>query len=182
MAQAIGLIELTSIAKGIETADAMIKSAQIDILEAKPICPGKYIVLVCGDVSAVDNSISVGNEIGDHAVIDSFILPNIHPQVIKAISSASEVLELKALGVIETFSVAALIVSADTAAKAGQVDLIEIRIGMGIGGKSFVTLTGDVSSVTSSVEVGAASASEKGMLVESVVIPSPNKQLKECIL
>ena len=182
MVQAIGLIELTSIAKGIETADAMVKSAQIDILEAKPICPGKYIVLVCGDVSAVDNSISVGNEIGDYAVVDSFILPNVHPQVIKAVSSASEVSEIKALGVIETFSVASLIVSADTAAKTGQVDLIEIRIGMGIGGKSFVTLTGDVSSVKSSVEAGAASASEKGMLVEYVVIPSPNKHLKECIL
>ena len=182
MVQAIGLIELTSIARGIETADAMIKSAQIDILEAKPICPGKYIVLVCGDVSAVDNSISVGNEIGAYTVVDSFVLPNIHPQVIKAISSASEVLELRALGVIETFSVASLIVSADIAAKTGQVDLIEIRIGMGIGGKSFVTLTGDVASVTSSVEAGAASASEKGMLVEYVVIPSPSKQLKESIL
>ena len=182
MAQAIGLIELTSIAKGIETADAMVKSAQVDLLEAKPICPGKYMVLVCGDVSAVDNSISVGNEIGDHAVVDSFVLPNIHPHVIKAISASSEVSELMALGIIEAFSVASLIVAADTAAKTGQVDLIEIRVGLGIGGKSFVTLTGDVASVTSSVEAGAASASEKGMLVEYVVIPSPNGQLKEYIL
>ena len=182
MVQAIGLIELTSIAKGIETTDAMIKSAQIEIIEAKPICPGKYVVLICGDVSAVDNAIKVGEEKGTHAVVDSFILANIHPQVIKAISSASEVTELKALGVIETFTAASLIVSADRAAKTGQVELIEIRIGMGIGGKSFVTLTGDVSSVKSSVEAGAASASEKGMLVEYVVIPSPNKHLKACIL
>lgn len=182
MVQSIGLLELTSIARGIEAADAMLKSAQVELLEAKPICPGKYIVLVCGDVSAVKNSLETGNTVGEQAVIDSFVLPNVHPQVIKAISYASAVADIKAMGVIETFSIAALIVAADTAVKAAEVDLIEIRMGMGIGGKSFVTLTGDVAAVKASIETGMASASEKGMLVEHVIIPSPHIQIKEHIL
>ena len=86
------------------------------------------------------------------------------------------------MGIIETFSISSLIVAADTAAKAGDVELIEIRPGMGIGGKSFVTLTGDVSSVKASVEAGVALASEKGMLVEQVVIPSPHHNLKQYLL
>lgn len=179
--EAIGLVELNSIAKGIEAADAMLKSAQVELLEAKPVCPGKYIVMISGDVAAVQSSVDAGKSIGASAVIDDFILPNVHPNVIRAISSASEVSEIKALGIIETFSIASLIVAADTAAKAGQVDLIEIRIGMGIGGKSFVTLTGDVSSVTSSVEAGVVIASERGMLIEKVVIPSPHNNLKQCL-
>ncbi|MCO5385502.1 BMC domain-containing protein [Desulfosporosinus sp.] len=179
--EAIGLVELNSIAKGIEAADAMLKAAQVDLLEAKPVCPGKYIVIISGDVAAVQSSVDAGKSIGGSAVIDDFILPNVHPQVIKASSSASEVNEIKALGIIETFSIASLIVAADTAAKAGQVDLIEIRIGMGIGGKSFVTLTGDVSSVTSSIEAGVVLASERGMLIEKVVIPSPHYNLKQCL-
>jgi len=179
--EAIGLIELNSIAKGIEAADAMLKSAQVELLEAKPVCPGKYIVMISGDVAAVQSSVDAGKSIGASAVIDDFILPNVHPNVIKAISSASEVSGIKALGIIETFSIASLVVAADTAAKAGQVDLIEIRIGMGIGGKSFVTLTGDVSSVTSSVEAGVVIASERGMLIEKVVIPSPHNNLKQCL-
>lgn len=182
MIQAIGLVEFLSIAKGIEAADAMLKAAQVSLLEAKPVCPGKYIVLICGDVAAVQSSVEAGRAIGSKNVIDQFILPNVHPQVIKAISAVCPATEIKALGIIETFSVASLIVAADTAAKAGDVDLIEIRPGMGIGGKSFLTLTGDVSSVNSSVEAGTVSAVEKGMLVEKVVIPAPHTNLKQCIL
>lgn len=182
MIQAIGLVEFTSIAKGIEAADAMIKASLVELLEAKPICPGKYIVLICGDVSAVENAVAAGRNVGSTTVVDEFILPNVHPSVIKAISAATSVQEISAIGIIETFSIASLIVAADIAAKAGEVELIEIRVAMGIGGKSFVTLTGDVGSVKASIEAGSASASEKGMLVERVVIPSPHKNLKKTLL
>lgn len=182
MIQSIGLVEFSSIAKGIEGADAMLKSAQVQLLEAKPICPGKYIVLIYGDVAAVQNAVDAGKVIGDDGVIDDFLLPNVHPQVIQAISSVTEIKEITALGIIETFSIASLIVAADAAAKAGNVDLIEIRVGIGIGGKSFVTLTGDVASVKSSVEAGATLASEKGMLINVVVIPSPHMNLKQNLL
>lgn len=182
MIKAIGLVELISIAKGIEAADVMLKTSLVELLEAKPICPGKYIVLVCGDVSAVENAVEAGRKAGSTAVVDDFILPNVHPSVIKAISSASTVTEVTALGIIETYSIASLIVAADIAAKAGEVELIEIRVAMGIGGKSFVTLTGDVGSVKAAIEAGSASVSEKGMLVEKVVIPSPHKSLKKALL
>lgn len=180
--QAIGLVELTSIAKGMEAADAMLKSAQVDLLEAKTTCPGKYIVLVCGDVAAVQSAVDAGKAIGAHSVVDDFMLPNIHPSVIQAIGAATPVTGIRALGIIETFSIASLIVAADTAAKSGNVELIEVRTGMGIGGKSFVTLTGDVSSVKSSIEAGAVMASERGMLVEKVLIPSPHHSLQQCLL
>jgi microcompartment protein CcmL/EutN len=180
--QAIGLVELISIAKGIEAADAMLKAAQVELLEAKPTCPGKYIVLICGNVAAVQSAVDTGKSIGADAVVDDFILPNVHPAVISAINAASPVADIKALGIIETFSIASLIVAADVAAKAGDVDLIEVRAGAGIGGKSYVTLTGDVSSVNSSIEAGSASASAKGTLVEKVVIASPHENLKVCML
>jgi len=177
MINAIGLVEFVSIAKGIEAADAMLKASRIEVLDARTICPGKYIVLIWGDVSAVQNSVRAGKDIGRNTVVDDFVIPNVHPSVIEAISSASSVTDLDALGVIESFSIAALIVAADVAVKAGKVDLIEIRIGNGIGGKSYVTLTGDVGDVKSSIKAGAASCAEKGMLVESVVIPSAHKDL-----
>lgn len=180
--QAIGLVELSSIAKGMETADAMLKASQVELLEARPICPGKFMVLVCGDVSSVQNSVDVGRNTGAHAVVDDFMLPNVHPSVISAITGSSVVGEVSALGIIESFSVASLIVAADTAAKAAGVELIEIRTGMGIGGKSFVSLTGDISSVKAAVEAGVATVSEKGMLVEMAVIPSPHPHLKATLM
>ena len=180
--KAIGLVEFVSIAKGIEAADAMLKASRVELLDARPICPGKYIVLIFGEVSAVYNSVQAGNTIGGSAVVDDFVIPNVHPSVIKAVSCASDVKDLRALGVIESFSIAALIVAADSAVKAGQVDLIEIRLGTGIGGKSFVRLTGDVGDVTASINVGKETCGEKGMLVESVIIPSPHKSLTAHIL
>jgi microcompartment protein CcmL/EutN len=160
----------------------MLKASLVELLEAKPICPGKYIVLVSGDVSAVENAVKAGKNVGSTAVVDEFILPNIHPSVIKAISTTTSATEVTAIGIIETYSIASLIVAADIAVKAGEVELIEIRVAMGIGGKSFVTLTGDVGSVKAAIEAGSASVSEKGMLVEKVVIPSPHKSLKKTLL
>ncbi|ATW25315.1 BMC domain-containing protein [Candidatus Formimonas warabiya] len=177
MIRAIGLVEFNSIAKGIESADAMLKTGQVDIIVSRPICPGKYITLVWGDVAAVESAVKAGIAKGDVNVVDDFILPNVHPQVIPACSAGNPVVEVHALGIIETFSVAAMIVAADTAVKAGEVDLIEIRLGMGLGGKSFTTLTGDVAAVKSAVEAGARTAADKGLLVQQVVIPSPHKSL-----
>jgi microcompartment protein CcmL/EutN len=182
MIRAIGLVELNSIAKGIESADAMLKTGQVEVIVSRPICPGKYITLVWGDVAAVESAVKAGIEKADVFLVDDFILPNVHPQVIPAFSAASQVQEVKALGIMETFSIAAMVVAADAAVKAGEVDLIEIRLGMGLGGKAFTTLTGDVAAVKSAVEAGSATASAKGMLVQQVIIPSPHKNLVPSVL
>jgi microcompartment protein CcmL/EutN len=179
MIRAIGFVEFTSIARGMEAADAMAKAAQVELLEAKPTCCGKYLVMVCGEVAAVQSATDAGRGAGLDTVIDDFVLPNVHPSVIEAIRAVTPVAEIGSLGVIEAFSIASLIVAADTAAKAASVKLLEIRAGTGIGGKSFVTLTGDVSAVAAAVESGATTAADKGMLVEKVVIPSPHPSLKQ---
>jgi len=182
MIRAIGLVEFNSIAKGIESADAMLKTGQVEVIVSRPICPGKYITLVWGDISAVESSVKAGIAKGDVHVVDDFILPYVHPQVIPACSAGNDIAEIHSLGVIETFSVAAMIVAADAAVKAGDVDLIEIRLGMGLGGKSFTTLTGDVAAVNSAIEAGAQTAATKGLLVQKVVIPSLHKSLIPSIL
>ncbi|QCX34520.1 BMC domain-containing protein [Caloramator sp. E03] len=182
MIRTIGLLELNSIAKGIETADFMIKAAEVDLLLAKTVCPGKYIILITGNVGAVESSVATGIECGGAYVVDKLIIPNIHEQLIPAINATSNIEELKALGVMEFFGIASAIVAADAAVKAADVNLIEVRLGIGIGGKAFVTLTGDVSSVKSAVDVGASTAARNGMLVNKVVIPSPRKELLESLL
>ena len=182
MLRAIGLVELTSIAKGIEAADAMVKTADVDILISTPVCPGKYFVLVHGDVAAVESSIKAGIRIGANYVVDDFILPNVHPSIYPAITSTGEICEIQALGVMESFSIASMIMCADSALKAADVEAIELRLGTGIGGKSFFTLTGDVASVKAAVEAGAKHAIERGLLVEQVVIPSPSKKLLKSLI
>ncbi|GAA0182351.1 BMC domain-containing protein [Clostridium sediminicola] len=173
----IGMIELNSIAKGIETADYMVKAADVELIMAKPICPGKYIVLISGDVGAVNSSVEVGLDAGGQYIVDKLLLPRVHPQLIGAINMSTEIDNVNAIGVLEYFSIATAVVGADAAAKAAQVKLIEVRLGVGIGGKAFVTLSGDVSAVKAAVDAGAKVGTDSGLLVNKVVIPSPTKEV-----
>lgn len=174
---AIGIVETSSIAKGFLIADTVLKTANVRIIVNRTICPGKYMVLIGGDVDAVNASIEAGRDAGAHTVVDHFVIPNVHPSVFPAISGVAHLPELKALGVIEGFSVASVIEAADAAVKATQVQLITIHLAMAIGGKGWVSLTGDVASVTEAVEVGGAVIERKGLLVETVVIPNPRPEV-----
>lgn len=173
----IGLIELGSIAAGWQTCDAMLKAADVELVLARSICSGKYMVMVRGDVAAVESSVESGRRAGGFAVIDSFVIPNVHESIFPAVSGTTRVDHLEALGVIEAFSVASLIEGADAAVKAANVTLIEIRLAMALGGKAFVTLTGNVAAVEAAVAAGAAIVAAKGLLVNKVVIPSPRPEL-----
>ena len=179
---AIGLIELSSISKGIGSADAMIKAASVDLVISRTICSGKFINLIAGDVQAVRSSVQAGERFGAESVIDSFVIPNVHPDVMSAMGGSTEVRDLDALGIIESFSIASLIEGADAAAKAANVRLIEVRLAMAIGGKAFVTLTGEIGAVESAVTAGAKVVSDAGTLVNTVVIPSPSEELMRDLL
>lgn len=178
----IGCIELNSIAVGIHAADEMIKAAEVQLVMARPTCPGRYIAIVTGDTSAVTSSVEVGRAIGGDMVVDWFTIPSVHYQVIPALSGTSIVTPVDSLGVIEICTTASCILAADAAAKAGLVDLLEIRMAAGLGGKAFVLMTGDVSSVQASVDAGVAGVGDGGPVLSHVVIPSPSKGLIEQIV
>ncbi|MEE9431667.1 MAG: BMC domain-containing protein, partial [Melioribacteraceae bacterium] len=173
----IGLLELTSIAAGMQSADIMLKTSAVELIISRSICSGKYMVLIGGDVAAVQSAIDTAADQIEFAVIDSFVIPRVHPDIFPALSGHSGVENLEALGIIESFSVASLIEGADAAVKASSVRLIEIRLAMALGGKAFCTLTGEVAAVQAAVDAGSKSISDKGLLVNKVVIAQPRKEL-----
>jgi microcompartment protein CcmL/EutN len=173
----LGLVELSSIASGLVVTDAMLKAADVELLLARTICSGKYMALVRGDVAAVEAAVAAGVAAGDFAVIDTFVIPNVDEQVFPAITGLTQVQALEAIGVIESFSVAALIEAADAAAKAANVKLIEVRLAMALGGKAFATMTGTVAAVEAAVAAGAEVLARKGLMVNKGVIASPRPEL-----
>ena len=173
----LGLIELTSIAAGFQACDAMLKAANVGLVLARSICSGKYMVMVRGDVAAVQAAVSAGTSAGHFSVIVSFVIPNLHESIFPAISGASKVETMEALGILESFSVASLVEGADAAVKSANIQLIEIRLAMALGGKAFVTMTGNVAAVQTAVDAGAQIVGQKGMLVNKVVIPHPRPEL-----
>ena len=178
---AVGMVEFNSIAAGIDAADQMVKTAQVDPLFFKTICPGKFVAAVTGDVAAVSASVNAGRETHADALVDWFIIPNIHRDVIGALAGATGITERGALGIIETFSAASIVVASDAAVKAADVQLLDVRVALGLGGKGYALMTGDVAAVNAAVEAGSASAAESGLLVSKVVIPSPAETVFEQI-
>lgn len=182
MMETIGFLELNSIAKGIETADIVLKAAAVNLIFARSGCPGKYYLLFTGEVAAVQTSIDAGRAAGGSHVVDCCVIPRVHPQVIRAINMTGLPDGMRAVGVMEFFSVTASIYGADAAVKAADVDLIDVRLGTGIGGKSFVILTGEVAAVSEAVKSGISTPNAEGMLVSSVVIPSPHPEILESLM
>jgi len=181
MAKAIGMLEYATVSAGIQAADIVLKTAKVDMIEAETVCPGKYIMLFTGEISAVKASIEAAT-IMFEGLIDSFLLGNPHEMILPAIYGTTEIKEKRALGVLETFSAASIIVAADEAAKMSEVQLIELRIARGMCGKSYMTLTGEVAAVEAAIEKARKAVGEKGMLLDSAVIPNPDAKLWETIM
>ena len=176
------MIEFNSIARGIYTADQMVKTSNVEIVTATSICPGKYISIVHGDVSAVENSVRMGKRIAAEYLVDDIVIPNVHSGVFPAIVSANMPDEILAIGIIEAYSLATMVIAADKILKAADLDPVELRLGTGLGGKSYFTFTGDVAAVKTGASVGEEVVGSKGELINCEVIPSPSKKLINSLL
>jgi microcompartment protein CcmL/EutN len=175
--KSIGLIELSSIASGFSVADAMLKASNVRILLSRSICSGKYMVLIGGDTAAIESAVKVGEQVANGCLIDSLVIANLHPDVVIAIGRTQPVEPNGALGILESFNVATLIKAADACAKTADIQLLEVRLAMAMGGKAFCTMTGDVASVQAAVAAGREVIAEAGLLVNAVVIPRPHRDV-----
>ena len=175
----IGAIELSSIGVGYQVQDELLKAASVELMIARTVCSGKYLIVIVGPVSDVQSSIARGSEVAGEALIDELVLPSVHEGVFPALGQsvvlASD--QAEALGVVETFSGVSVLAAADAAAKAGRVTLFRIHVAMALGGKGFVLMTGPLPDVEAAVAAGAKQAQDRGLLVSKVVIPRPSREL-----
>lgn len=177
MADALGMIEWRGIARAIEAVDKMLKSSPVELLIASPVCPGKFVALISGELSAVKNSVNAGLAADPQNVVDSFILGTVHKSLIPALTGTGPPPDEKgALGVIETFSTSSAVLAADAAAKAAEVNLLEVRLARGLGGKSFVLVQGDVGAVRTAVSRALEQLGDRAIF-DTTVIPSVHPAL-----
>lgn len=182
MKKAIGMVEFKTVSSGMRAADRMVKTAEVELLQADTVCPGKFLALISGDLSAVKAAVEAASVQDAEQLIDTFVLGNPHDTIFSALYGASEIGNPNALGVLETFSASAAIVAADIAAKTALVDLIELRLARGMCGKSYLLLTGEIAAVEAAIERAKQGAGENGMFLDSAVIPRPDKKFWSKIL
>ncbi len=182
MSMSIGFLEYISIGKGIEAADLISKNNGIDILLSAPNCPGRYQIIFTGDVGAVNEAIDIAHNIADFNYLDSLILPRVDDQVIGALYAPDTTDIGDSIGVFETMTMTATIEGADTMVKTSDVRIVELRLGKGLAGKSYVIVTGSVQDVRAAIDAALATVRERGVIISSVVIPSISRELIQHLL
>ncbi len=177
MYKSIGVIELKSIPKGVEAADAALKSAGVDMVSSHPSCPGKYEIILTGSISNVTAAINHVIARFEGSVIDSSIMGRIDEQVISALFGTHAGETSGSLGLVETFSASSAIKAADVAVKTARVNIYDLRVSRGMGGKGIIMLTGEIGDVTAAVEAAANYAAGEAMLSSYSVIAAPHEDL-----
>ena len=170
------MIELSSIARGYPVADAMVKRAPVVLADCRPVSPGKFLVLVTGEVAAVDEAFRVGLEVGGDRIVDRLFLPQAHPLIGPAVRGVIPPAGVESLAAIETTTVAASILAADAAVKAAAVRIVEMQLARGIGGKAFFTLSGSLAEIEAAVEA-ATGVIDRALVVATEIIPAPHDDL-----
>lgn len=177
---ALGLIETSSIARGLVVADAMVKRSPVFLALARPVTPGKHVVIVSGEVADVDEAMGIGVATAAHTLVDRLFLAQAHAAVLRALGGGRRVAGMASLGIVETFSVASALLAADAACKAAEVELAELRLADGLGGKAYFIVTSTLDLVEAAV-LAAEHAVEPGLLLSREIIAAPHEDVVEAI-
>ncbi len=176
MAKAVGLLEIAGIAPRYLAANEISKHTGVDLWLANPICPGYFIVVVAGDAASVEAAMDLALALGEGEPISRGMLANVDERVLKVLQSPPGIQPGRALGIVETFGAAPAILAADGAVKAAPVELVELRIGGGMGGKALVGFAGAVDAV----EAAAAHVRqlvEPEQLAHAAVLAAPHPEI-----
>ena len=176
MPETLGAIELSSIARGVMLADLMVKKAPINLLDARAYCPGKFLILLSGDLASVEEALEIAVRMAGGALFADTLIPNLMPEVIHAINRKTSVSMQESIAVVEAFSAVSIIDAADAAMKAADVCLQSISLLEGLGGKAYFIMTGLRSDVTVAVEA-ALERIPPDMRVESQTISQISSEL-----
>ena len=177
---ALGLIETTSIARGLVVADQMVKRSPVQLAMARPVTPGKHLVIVSGEVADVDEAMAIGLTTAAHTLVDRLFLPQAHAAVLRALGGGRRAPGTSSLGIVETFSVASALLGADAACKAAEVELVELRLADGLGGKAYFIVTSTLDLVEAAV-LAAEHALEPGLLLTREIIAAPHEDVVEAV-
>lgn len=176
---AIALIELSSIAAGAYAADRMVKRSPIELLHAGTIQPGKYLILIGGGTAEVEESYREGMQTAEAAVLDEVFLPQVHRQVVEALEGARTFANYESMVVLETSTIAAVVRATDAAAKGAMIEVAELRMGSGLGGRGLAFLTGARTDVEAAADIATQSLAGRNVTLYHSIISNVHEQFAE---
>jgi len=176
---AIALIEFSSVAVGTRALDALLKKAPVRLERAGTVQPGKFVMLFAGAVAAVEESFAEACRLAADSLIDRVLLSDVHETVAAAVLGTRGNWRADTLGIIETPTMAAVIDAADAAVKGARVEVVEIRLGDGLGGRGLAHFCGEQADVEAAIHIGSERAARHGQEIRTTIIPRADETMLE---
>lgn len=175
--EALAVLELPEIHRGLLVLDAMVKEAPIEVLAATPIPPGRFLVVVAGRVGEVEvayhRGARVAEERGAAVLHDRLFLPAVAPEVLAALRPDRRPRQIEALGTFETESVSAALAAGDALVKGADVVLLQLHLARGIRGRCFGLVSGRQDMVEAALAFAAERSLHHDRWVGSTLIANP---------
>jgi microcompartment protein CcmL/EutN len=178
---AIALVELESIARGFVVADQLVKRAEVTVVLAEPLSPGKYLLLFHGGVAEVEESFKAATETAGPRLLDSLFLTQAASGLMDGLEGRFAESWGDSVGIVETQTVAAALLACDSSLKRAGVQLKRLHLARGIGGKGYFVVTGSLDQTQSALEA-AGGAVNAGLLLGTELLERPDPALFGTVL
>jgi len=155
---ALCALEVDSIARGVVMVDALTKRAEVRMLRASPVTPGKLLIAFTGGVAEVEESLSAALTVASDRLVGQLMLPHAHHALVPALDGVASPVLSGSVGVLEFSTACATLAAADAALKEADVTLMALHLATGIGGKGYLAFCGSQDSVEASLEAGDLAA------------------------
>lgn len=177
---ALGVLEVSTIARGVVVADAALKRAPAVLLSSRAVSGGKHIVMLEGGVAEVQEAMAAGREVAGKFLLDHVELAYADDQVWPMLGAPVSPPDwgadprAEAVAIIETRTVCAAIAAADAACKVADVTVQDVRFAIDLAGKAYFTLTGSLDSIGAAEEAARAAIGDRLVGAEVIAQPSPD--------
>ena len=158
---ALAMIEIGDVPAGLAALDALAKEAPVVVLAAGTIQGGHWLLSFAGDVEPVELAFARATLRAGRSIVDAVLLPHAEPRILPGLRDGTVLFPAPgdALGVVQTGSSPTLLRALDAALKGAAVELVELRVAEGLGGRALATLWGHQADVEAAVELATAAFS-----------------------
>jgi microcompartment protein CcmL/EutN len=147
------MLDIGDIPVGLRVLDALAKEAEVTVGAAGTIQRGHYLILFGGEVEPVEMSFVRAKGVVGPSLEDAVMLPHAEERIVPSMMQG--LIRWPAvgdtLGVVQTGSPPTMLRAVDAALKGAEVQLVELRVADGLGGKAIATLWGELFDVEAAI-------------------------------
>jgi microcompartment protein CcmL/EutN len=177
MNNTICIIESSSVSVGYKAMDEMVKMSGINIFSSGIRNPGRFLLMAEADEASLKAAYDIGVEICGQWLVDSVILYNIVPEVLRTIDKLNKNVKINTLGIVEVKTMASTILCADVACKSADVEIVKLTISDQMHGAGFFAISGETSDMEAAIEASVRVACEAKVFINSSMFQNPDEKL-----